>query len=328
MGKFISLLIFVACVQFVQATTYNSVSSGDWGAPATWNPVGPPGCGDTIVIKAGHTIDITTQQDYSACPTPMFVIINGTLDFPVNGPKLRLPCNSGVIINAGGLLTATGSGGGGSANFLEICGTVEWKKADGPVSGPMVFGTPLPIRLLSFEAHSIDARVDVQWITETEINNDYFTLEKSRDGKSWETVSIQAGAGNSSQLISYFDVDYEPIEGLSYYRLKQTDFDGNFTYSNTVPVKFVKDQTGLINVFPNPVSSGEDLMVDVSQINGQEVLVVLRDIKGAEYFSKMILNVSENTLIGVPIDDRLPAGIYLITASSDNQVYSQRVLIK
>ena len=189
--------------------------------------------------------------------------------------------------------------------------------------------TPLPIDLISFEAHANADHVDLEWVTASEINNDFFTIERSTDAKEWEEVLVVAGAGNSNQIITYFDSDYEPLSGISYYRLKQTDFNGEFTYSNIVPVRFEVNSTrGTINLFPSPLSAGETLNVELRDIFELELLVVLRDIQGKEYYSKVIVNIEDGKLIGIPIEDKIPTGIYLVTASSENQMYSQKLIIK
>ncbi len=190
--------------------------------------------------------------------------------------------------------------------------------------------TPLPIDLISFEANVNDDKVDLKWITAAEINNDYFTVERSENGKDWEEVLVISGAGNSSQLIEYFEVDYEPISGLSYYRLKQTDFDGSYTYSNVVAVMYnpITPQKEAIYVYPNPVNSGETVMVEFSEITGTEALVVLRDIAGKEFYSKIVVGVSDGKLTGIPIDKEIPKGIYLITATSENRIYSQKLIVR
>ena len=321
---------FISKSQYATVYTSNGTGGGAWGAPATWTPAGPPGCGDTIYIQAGDVVTIENQQDYSGCGSPMFVTIDGTLDFPANGPKLRLPCGSGVTINVGGLLSASGGGGGGNANFLEICGAVVWSKGDGPQPGYLVFGTPLPIELLSFEANVNDNRVDIKWVTATEINNDFFTVERSVDAKTWEEVVVTAGAGNSNQVLEYFEVDYDPLTDISYYRLKQTDYNGAFSYSNIVPVKFVIDMPGdgTISLYPSPASVGETVKVEFKNIFEAELLVVLRDIQGKEFYSKVVIDIEDGKLIGVPIETHIPSGVYLITATSENQMYSQKLIIK
>jgi hypothetical protein len=191
-------------------------------------------------------------------------------------------------------------------------------------------GVGLPIELVSFEANINEDKVDLKWVTTIEINNDYFTIERSVDGKDWEEVLVVNGAGNSNQMIEYYDTDYEPLEGISYYRLKQTDFNGDFSFSNIVPVRFeVNNNTGgSISLFPSPINVGETVNIEFKDIFETELLVVLRDIQGKEFYSKLIVNVEDGKLIGVPIGFDIPAGVYLITATSENQMYSQKLIIK
>lgn len=322
---FIQIQAFAACV---------STGSGDWDDPNTWvcNGVpGVPGCGDTITIAAGHTVTIRNQQNFSepGCTSPMFIVVNGTLDFPVNGPKLQLPCNSGFTINSGGSLTASAPAGGGSANFLEICGTVYWRKADGTQTGPVSYGAPLPIDLVYFNALAIENTIQLTWITASEINNDYFTIEKSIDAKVWETVLIINGAGNSSQVIEYTETDFNPISGISYYRLKQTDFDGRFEYFNIVPVKYSTSiEEDELSIFPNPATQGGTISINHNFSSTDEILVVLRDLQGKEFYSKIHIITNKNELIGFPIDYEIPKGIYFIVATSENKIHSKKLIIK
>ncbi|PKR80526.1 hypothetical protein CW751_09125 [Brumimicrobium salinarum] len=93
---------------------------------------------------------------------------------------------------------------------------------------------PLPIELISFSADesAFKNQVDLNWSTASEKNNDFFTLEKSTNGKDWELLKTLNGAGNSTHTLKYRWTDQSPYSGISYYRLKQTDFDGKFSYSS------------------------------------------------------------------------------------------------
>jgi len=108
----------------------------------------------------------------------------------------------------------------------------------------------LPIELLNFDARD-NFTVDLTWITASEQNNDFFTVERSQFGKQWEKVGVVKGAGNSTQILRYALTDNSPFGGISYYRLKQTDFDGSFTYSEIKVVQFNLDQA-TISLYPNP----------------------------------------------------------------------------
>ncbi len=95
---------------------------------------------------------------------------------------------------------------------------------------------PLPITLLYFDAKYIEQWVDLNWATSSELNNDYFTVERSSDGKSFELLLQLPGSGTISGTTNYQSVDERPLPGVSYYRLKQTDYDGKFSYSDIIPV--------------------------------------------------------------------------------------------
>ncbi|RMG79584.1 MAG: hypothetical protein D6707_07885, partial [Bacteroidetes bacterium] len=139
-------------------------------------------------------------------------------------------------------------GNGGTTGGIGpgVAGTITTSKAVYYFS-PITFGSgttnpsvnPLPIELISFSAIANELTVDIQWETATEINNHYFVIERSKDGKNWEEVIRTPGAGYSNKPISYFEKDYAPYHGISYYRLKQVDFDGKETYFNIVPVEII-----------------------------------------------------------------------------------------
>jgi hypothetical protein len=119
-----------------------------------------------------------------------------------------------------------------------------------------------PVKLISFTASPYNDSVAVYWTTASEKNNAYFTVEKSSNGTDWQTVSIVPGSGNSSNLISYISYDGSPFEGTSYYRLKQTDTDGNYSYSEVVVINF--DVASAFQLFPNPASTDLHLKIGSS----------------------------------------------------------------
>jgi hypothetical protein len=115
-----------------------------------------------------------------------------------------------------------------------------------------VTSSALPIELTYFKATpSQNKNVLLDWQTASEINNDYFTIERSKDGLEWKEVTQINGAGNSSQTLTYSTIDPNPFEEISFYRLKQTDYDGKFEYSNIRSVN-LKIDFELIKIYPNP----------------------------------------------------------------------------
>jgi len=128
------------------------------------------------------------------------------------------------------------------------------------LSGFSVFGvaqsaTPLPIELINFMGEMVGEDNLLTWTTVSEHNNDYFTLERSRNGIDFEEIAIVDGAGNSTTHLNYQEFDYNPYQGINYYRLKQTDFDGQYSYSQTIALNRSLDQTILSELFPNPANS-------------------------------------------------------------------------
>lgn len=113
---------------------------------------------------------------------------------------------------------------------------------------------PLPIELGSFWATDEGGLVALNWITYSEINNEKFTLERSPTGFDFEPIGTLPGAGNSGKKLTYKFVDEAPLGGLSYYRLKQTDYDGMESYSDVISVH--RKGTGLtFQAYPNPAGN-------------------------------------------------------------------------
>lgn len=100
----------------------------------------------------------------------------------------------------------------------------------------IILDLPLPVELISFTGHAEQNYNVLEWITASEINNDYFTLEKSPDGIAFDTLATIDGAGNSNVVLNYKKTDERPYPHISYYRLKQTDFNGNYKYSRIIPL--------------------------------------------------------------------------------------------
>lgn len=110
----------------------------------------------------------------------------------------------------------------------------------------------LPVTLLSFRAKAGSASVDLFWRTATETDNDYFSVERSSDGRQFAEIGRVAGAGTSFLPGSYQYTDDQPVRGVNYYRLRQVDFDGTFSYSPVVTAAAGKDAG--IRLYPSPAT--------------------------------------------------------------------------
>ena len=188
---------------------------------------------------------------------------------------------------------------------------------------------PLPIELLNFNATPCNNNVCLNWATASETNNDYFTIEKTKDAVNYDFVAKVAGAGNSSIRRDYSTLDIAPYEGISYYRLKQTDFNGHFTYSNLKEVNFGSSFNNFsLNVYPNP-STGENISLAINSDKGKEILVVVYDVTGKETYSKVVITEQKGTnVFALDPSGKLASGIYMITATSDDNILSKKLIVR
>jgi hypothetical protein len=185
-----------------------------------------------------------------------------------------------------------------------------------------ISGSPLPIELISFNAISNNNLVDLNWITASETNNDYFSIEKSHDGLSFENIGNVAGAGNSNTTLHYSYIDNDPFNNISYYRLKQTDFNGKFTYSGIVSVSGSKEDNLSMKVSQ---STNNGINLFVTSASSSTVVLSIFDLSGRIIFNKSI-NIIDNQLILSP--DMFSSGIYIFRLQSENKDIIQKIMIK
>ena len=136
-----------------------------------------------------------------------------------------------------------------SANTVTVSGVTEFSPWTLSLDAQ-----PLPIELVNFDAYWEGDKVRLWWSTATEINNDYFTIERSSDGRSFAPLFTRKGAGHSAEKRDYEEIDSNPSAGVNYYRLKQTDFDGVFSYSPLAVVNPIFSKKSSFQLFPNPTS--------------------------------------------------------------------------
>ncbi len=166
---------------------------------------------------------------------------------------------------------------------------------------------PLPIELLNFIAYVQNNWIALEWQTASETNNDFFTLERTKDTEVWTEVIKVKGAGNSSKKLAYKTFDYSPFLGISYYRLKQTDFDGQYAYSKVVTIKFDKLEEQNVLIYPNPATNEITLKGDPTEIerfkiyniHGQDAGSFTHTISAGRI--KIIIDIS-----------KLPKGLYTL----------------
>jgi hypothetical protein len=186
--------------------------------------------------------------------------------------------------------------------------------------------SPLPVNLISFAVKKSFNEVQCDWETASEINNNYFTVERSADGLMWTSIGTLKGAGNSTVVHAYRFADRMPLNGDSYYRLKQTDFDGASKYSDAEHIFFAAEVRDFV-FYPNP-SKG---IVHVKKPNEQmtNVNAIVQDMNGKQVPATVSLSPDSKELI---VDFGQNTGgandSYIINLISSGEIVKEKVLIE
>lgn len=183
-------------------------------------------------------------------------------------------------------------------------------------------GVVLPIELKEFKAIYNKNAVEITWITETETNNAFFTIEKSTNGIDFYEIEEIKGAGNSNEMKHYNTTDYDLTTRDCYYRLKQTDFNGRYSHSDIVYVNFESNIINKLTLFPNPVDDilnisfnanlDTDYIYEISDCFGRIVLKGVFE-KGASNYKTDLKN-------------QIESGVYLISVHNDANRFDKKII--
>jgi hypothetical protein len=174
----------------------------------------------------------------------------------------------------------------------------------------------LPVSLISFDAVLINKHVELTWATASEVNNDYFIIQRSIDNINYLDISRVEGNGNSNIIINYFALDLDLPQGAIYYRLKQIDYNGTTDFSE---IRVVSNNTSNeLLIYPNP-SQGIFTIEST-----QAVEVVIRSISGQIIDNHRLSANSRNT---IDISEQT-SGMYLLTIISESEIINKRIILK
>jgi len=179
---------------------------------------------------------------------------------------------------------------------------------------------PLPIELLSFTGGCDNGNLVFNWTTASEINNDYFSVERSPDAKQWQVIGIVKGEGNLYSEHNYSYKVTEPYIGISYCRLKQTDFNGQYKYSQVINVENCRDgESDNLTLYPNPSMGTINLLFngDNTQVNSIEIY----NVNGERvYYSKKFQSE-------ISLPDK-KSGLYFIHVILPTKIINEKLLIE
>lgn len=184
-------------------------------------------------------------------------------------------------------------------------------------------GNPLPVVWVNFDAIKLNNKTQLSWSTALEINNSHFEIQKSDNGQDWTVIGEVSGKGDYNDYSTYSFIDNTPYEGSNFYRIKQVDYDGKYTFTNIEGVEFSNDILGELKLYPNP--SNEMITIQVKSI-GQDYAELISyriiDLSGSTVIEGIINNGSESIST---ID--LKEGVYLVNLQQGNFVKTSRLVI-
>jgi hypothetical protein len=211
----------------------------------------------------------------------------------------------------------------------------------GTRSNPSLMGAynsynPTPVKLVYVRGVKQNADVRLTWVTASETNNKGFYIERSIDGKKFETVGFVKGNGNANKLITYTLVDrnaftkgqqlptHREANSQLFYRLNQIDFDGKHEYSQTVLVtnKQTKE-TAKAEVFPNPFNS--EFTIDIADAS-TSASVVIYNLQGKEIYNNSYSLQDANTTITIENLATLPIGLYVMHVTTNGVTSVQKIV--
>lgn len=180
----------------------------------------------------------------------------------------------------------------------------------------------LPVELISFEVTIDNQFIVINWSTLSEEDNDFFTVERSPDGVAFDAVGVVAGNGTTTEQNSYQFVDQSPFIGVSYYRLRQTDYDGNF---EVFEIKMVHHTTiDQLSVYPNPSVTGESIRIITGAMPEEAFDITVYDQSG-KVVQQFAGSGNRTNYVLDQIDRK---GIYLLRLTSGSVVKTQRLVLK
>lgn len=183
----------------------------------------------------------------------------------------------------------------------------------------------LPVQWRSFTASHVSNGNQLRWSTTTEVNNNQFEVQRSSNGRTFETIGVVKGKGNSQKVTNYSFMDESVTKGTVFYRLKQIDFDGKFEYSKTVSVTVAAATSGISQLAPNPFTTEMNITIKAAAAGTASVVVM--DMVGKIHHAFTSEVGSGAQTIKFETAD-MPDGIYFVRATINGETFTQKIIKK
>lgn len=291
--------------------------SANNGVQITVNANGKLTLGSAALFGGGTKKSLTfnnngTLQVNSGSPAGVLeiwgdLIVNNNLQVQITGTlivhgNIVMNNNAQIQVSGGGDITVGGNVSGGNNAQIQVSGSGSTLSVGGSIAlgnggqiqtsgGGVITAAScscsgcssqcgaLPVTLISFNVRAASDKVILNWATGTELNFDYFSIERSENGFSFSELAQVKGHGTSNERHDYSYEDSFPFTGKSYYRITTVDFDGYTETFNILAVNYSGEK--LVRVFPNPVIDGK-LTVELTFTPTEELTFILTDLNGTE----------------------------------------------
>ncbi len=285
-----------------------------------------------LIIKGN--LDMDNQTDF-VLSGGAFVDVKGNFNSANNGSQVNVD-GSGT----GGSFLVRGCyivGGGQpipnifSPTALLWCINGSCASGNNSASGSGVCVTLLPITLVSFSGRLVELNgsqektnaTELTWVTANETDNEFFTVQRSADGVIFEDVSQLSGAGTTKLSRTYKTYDYTPFEGITYYRLKQTDYGDTFSYSKLIKVTTFTNLT----IYPNPLSvESKQLTIHLKNTADNNFKISIVDINGKIIYSRYTDRLN-GSVYAITLPDLIVKGIYFAHIELDSHTITHKFFI-
>ena len=299
-----------------------SISSATW---YTLNNLDVPDGGYFVCPSENSAIDrfwLIDPENYTANPTADIRFYYSTVELDAIPEALLVAQRGNLTLLPGCPWDSPVGTVNSPLDYLEVTGVSSfspWTLSNN--------ANPLPIELLSFIADwkSTDYEiVELKWSTASEVNNDYFEVQRSTDGMNFLTLDTVDGSGNSNSMINYSYDDIHPeYNSSSYYRLKQVDFDGNYSYSNIEIVTHSTD-SNIIIVFPNP--STDYFSIFSPLFTDNNFTIAIYNMAGQIVHKSNVYANKSVTTNSIDVSD-FSSGTYILEISSESNGIIQKKLL-
>jgi PKD repeat protein len=276
-----------------------------WG-PITLTSVKPPIQTTTILCNESQTISCngsyTLNASYNCLPTGC----NSNVTFVMTGP--------GGPFTGSLPFTFTPSSGTYSISLTGYCDGVAC--SDNLCEIRFIACPPLEVNLVSFAGKKVEKLIELNWKTASEINNNYYDLEKSEDGSKFvKLAKINAKSANSNEPTDYKFIDEFPFSGVNYYRLKAVDLEGKSSLSKIISVDFT--EPAFAKVYPNPTKS-DRITIEIPLKNPEKIKLEWFDVLGRSVKTNNLLGNKGQNKFEINVGE-LPVGKYVIRINLENE---------